>query len=165
MTMPQGWGLWGSAILIIGFALFQARTAVKIARTSGPNPKLRAQFGELEMILPHSLAELRWFTAASLTAGFCEEFLFRGYLIWAFAPLLGWWGAAVLSLAVFTAAHAYQGKGGAMGAAFAGGIITLLVALTGSLFPAIVLHALMDASGGVIAWLNFREEPVNPGLA
>ena len=165
MTVPRGWRLWGSVILVVGFALQQVRTAARIARISGPKPKLRAQLGKLSIVLPHSSDELRWFVAVSLTAGFCEEFLFRGYLIWAFAPLLGWWGAAALSLSVFAAAHAYQGKAGAIRSGLAGGVLTLLVALSGSLVPAIVLHALIDILSGVIAWLVLRDEPAQVGLA
>jgi membrane protease YdiL (CAAX protease family) len=123
------------------------------------------ELGELAKMLPHSQSELRWFVAPSLTAGFCEEFLFRGYLIWAFTPALGWWGAAVLSLLAFTAGHAYQGKSGALKAAFVGGLFTLFVLVCGSLIPAMVLHALIDASSGVIAWLVLRDEPVNGELA
>jgi uncharacterized protein len=159
MTMPEGWRLWGSLILLAAFALFQTHTAVKIARIAGPKPKLRAMYGEFAIMLPHTPAELGWFVAVSLTAGFCEEFIFRGYLIWAFAPLLGWWGAAAVSLAVFAAAHAYQGKGGAVQSAALGAVITLLVALTGSLLPAIALHALIDASAGLTAWLVLRGDP------
>jgi membrane protease YdiL (CAAX protease family) len=165
MTLPRGWRLWVSVALVVGFALHQALTAAKIARMSGPKPKLRAQFGKLAIALPHTLAELSWFVAASLTAGFCEEFLFRGYLIWAFAPLLGWWGAAALSLAAFAAGHTYQGKAGFIRSALAGGVFTALVVLFGSLVPAISLHALVDACGGVIAWLVLREEPATAGLA
>jgi hypothetical protein len=58
---------------------------------AGPKPKLRAQLGKLSIVLPHSSAELRWFVAVPLTAGFCEEFFFRAYLVWAFETLLGWW--------------------------------------------------------------------------
>ncbi|MCI0376926.1 MAG: CPBP family intramembrane metalloprotease [Gemmataceae bacterium] len=46
-----------------------------------------------------------WFGGVSLTAGFCEEFLFRGYFIWVFAPWLGWWGAAALSVLIFAILH------------------------------------------------------------
>ena len=165
MTVPKGWRLWGSVILIVGITLHQARAVTKIARISGPKPKLRARIGKRSIALPHTSAELRWFVAVSLTAGFCEEFLFRGYLIWAFAPLLGWWGAAALSLSVFAAAHAYQGKAGVITSGFGGAVLTLLVAITGSLIPAIVLHALIDIISGVVAWLVLREEPVNIGLA
>jgi hypothetical protein len=126
---------------------------------------MRAQLGELSIALPHSSGELRWFVALSLTAGFCEEFLFRGYLIWALEPWLGWWGAAALSLSVFTASHAYQGKAGAIRSGLAGGVLTLLVALSNSLVPAIVLHAIVDIISGVIAWLVLRDEPARVGLA
>jgi len=160
-SAPRGWRLWGSVILIVGVTVLQALTALKIARISRPKPKLRAQLGELAKMLPHSQRELRWFIGASLTAGTCEEFLFRGYLIWAFAPLLGWWGAAVLSLLAFTAGHAYQGRSGAWKAALGGGFFTLFVLVSGSLIPAMVLHALIDAGSGVIAWLILRDEPVN----
>jgi len=163
MTVPIGWRLWGSVFLVVGLALQQGRTAARIARITGPKPKLRAQLGELSIALPHSSAELRWFVAVSLTAGFCEEFLFRGYLIWAFEPWLGWWGAAALSLAVFAAAHAYQGKAGAIKSGLVGGVFTLIVALSGSLVPAMVLHALVDILSGVIAWLVLREGPAPAG--
>jgi membrane protease YdiL (CAAX protease family) len=160
LSVPQGWRLWGSVILITGVAAIQTLTALKIAHISGPKPKLRAQLGELAKMLPHSQSELRWFIGASLTAGICEEFLFRGYLIWAFTPVLGWWGAAMLSLLAFTAGHAYQGRSGALKAALGGAFFTLLVLVSGSLFPAMALHALIDAGSGVIAWLVLRDGPV-----
>jgi membrane protease YdiL (CAAX protease family) len=165
MTMPEGWPLWGSLIFMAAFTLVQTYNAMKIARTADPKAKLRAMYGELAIMLPHAGVELCWFFAVSLTAGFCEEFLFRGYLIWAFEPLLGWWGAAAVSLVMFTAAHLYQGRGGAIQAGILGAGFTLIVLLTGSLLPAIALHALIDASSGVIAWLVLRDEPVGAGAA
>jgi membrane protease YdiL (CAAX protease family) len=165
ITLPVGWRLLGSVILLAGFTLQQVRTASRVARISGPKPRLRAQLGELSIALPHTPDELRWFVALSLTAGFCEEFLFRGYLIWAFQPWLGWWGAAALSLPVFVAAHAYQGKAGVIRIGLIGGVFTLFVALSGSLVPAIVLHVLVDIFSGVTAWLILRDEPPQVRLA
>ena len=165
LSLPRGWRLWGSVILIVGFTVLQALMALKIVRIAGPKPKIRAQLGELAKMLPHSQNELGWFVAVSVTAGICEEFLFRGYLIWAFTPALGWSGAAVLSLLAFAAAHAYQGRAGVVRAAIAGALLTLLVVVSGSLFPAMVLHALIDVGSGVIAWLVLRDEPANGGFA
>jgi hypothetical protein len=54
LSVPQGWRLWGSVILLAGVAVLQAQTALKIARISGPKPKLRMQIGELAKMLPHS---------------------------------------------------------------------------------------------------------------
>jgi len=74
-------------------------------------------------------------------------------------------GAADLSLSVFAAAHAYQGKAGIVRSGFVGGVLTLLVALSGSLIPAIVLHAFVDIMSGVIAWLVLREESAGDALS
>jgi membrane protease YdiL (CAAX protease family) len=93
----------------------------------------------------------------SLTAGFCEEFLFRGYFIWVFAPWLGWWGAAALSVLIFAILHAYQGWNGVLRTGIVGAVFTLVVAIFNSLWPAIALHALMDLGAGMMAWLALRE--------
>jgi membrane protease YdiL (CAAX protease family) len=89
---------------------------------------------------------------------FCEEFLFRGYFIWTLAPWLGWWGAAALSALVFAIGHIYQGSSGALRSGVAGILYTLVLASFGSLWPAILLHALTDLSSGIVAWLVQREE-------
>jgi membrane protease YdiL (CAAX protease family) len=101
----------------------------------------------------------------ALTAGFCEEFLFRGYFIWVFAPWIGWWGAAAVSVLVFAVLHAYQGWSGVLRVGILGVFYTLVVAIFNSLWPAIVLHALVDLHGGTIAWLALREEQANGGEA
>jgi membrane protease YdiL (CAAX protease family) len=118
---------------------------------------MRQQIGTLTTFLPHTRTDLVRFGGVSLTAGFCAEFLYRGYFIWVFAPWLGWWGAAALSLLLFASGHAFQGWNGALGTGIVGAIFTLVVAIFGSLWPAIALHALHDLGGGMIAWLALRE--------
>jgi membrane protease YdiL (CAAX protease family) len=103
--------------------------------------------------MPRSRAEVRRFTAVSFTAGFCEEFLYRGYFLWALTPFLGWWGAAALSVPLFGLAHAYQGWRGIVRTALVGAGFVAIVALLDSLWPAIVLHFLVDAFSGVMAWV------------
>ena len=73
------------------------------------------------------------------------------------APWLGWWGAAGVSLAGFAAGHAYQGWRGVLQTGVVGAVYTLFVAVFESLWPAIVLHAVMDFAAGVMAWLALRE--------
>jgi membrane protease YdiL (CAAX protease family) len=119
---------------------------------------VRQQVEPIRAVMPRTLTELCWFGGASLTAGFCEELLFRGYVIWVFTPWLGWWGAAALSLAIFAVAHIYQGWNGVLRTGIVGGIFTLVVAVTGSLWPAIALHALVDLFNGFMAWMALRDE-------
>ena len=97
--------------------------------------------------------------ALSVSAGICEEFIFRGYLIWVLQPALGLWFAAAVSLIVFAAAHAYQGAKGVVAVGVVGGLFTLIVLVFGSLVPVIAVHALTDAGEGLVAWLALRDVP------
>lgn len=160
LIAPHGWRLWVAIGLVLALAATYARTVAKVMRMApSRRPRLQNQFGELAGVLPHSRSELAWFVALSLSAGFCEELIFRGYLIWAFRPTLGLWGAAALSVVVFAAAHAYQGARGMVTTGVAGTLFTVVVLVFGSLWPAIALHALVDAGQGLVAWLVLREAP------
>jgi membrane protease YdiL (CAAX protease family) len=158
-SVPAGWRPWVAIILALLLAAYYARTAAAVARSARAKASVRKQFGKLAAILPHTRRELYWFASVSLTAGFCEEFLFRGYFIWTFTPWLGWWGGAALSVPCFAVLHAYQGWNGALRTGVVGVLFTLVVALFGSLWPAIVLHALVDVGAGLVAWPALREEP------
>ena len=96
--------------------------------------------------------------ALSVTAGICEEVLFRGYLPWALTPWLGWWGAVAFSTLSFGFAHSYQGRKGIIGSLTIGALMMLLVAITRSLLPAMALHAVIDVTSGLLGWIAFREE-------
>ena len=156
-SVPDGWRLWTSIALLLLFAAYFAYWVATLARSSEQRASLRQQIGKLTAFLPHTRTEMYWFGGVSLTAGFCEEFLFRGYFIWVFAPWLGWWGAAALSVLIFAIWHAYQGWNGALRTGIVGAVFTLVVAIFNSLWPAIALHALVDLSNGMMAWLALRE--------
>jgi hypothetical protein len=156
-SVPDGWRLWTSIALCLLLVAYHAYAVTTLARSTDARASLRQQFGPVIAVLPRTRTELYWFGGASLTAGFCEEFLFRGYFIWALAPWLGWWGAAALSLSFFAVGHVYQGWNGVLRTGVVGALYTLVVALSGSLWPAIVLHALLDLGQGIMAWLVLRE--------
>src|SRR5262249_26530998 len=104
-VIPQGWRLWGSIGLALGMAIPPARTIIRIAR-SKRSKRIKMGNPHVEKRSPHTRSEMGLWMAVSLSAGFCEEFIFRGYLIWAFQPMFGLWGAAAFSLVVFALAHA-----------------------------------------------------------
>ena len=158
MVPPVGWRLVVGIALPLLLALYQGLAAATLARSAEARASLRQQIGEMNTMLPHTRTEFLWFCGVSVTAGFCEEFLFRGYLVWVLLPWLGWWGAAALSLSIFALAHLYQGWSGVLRTAMAGGFYTLAVATLGSLWPAIALHALVDLGSGTMAWLALRRE-------
>lgn len=159
-SVPQGWRLWTCAALILLLAVYQIYAIATVARSSDARASVRQQSGELTAFTPRSRGDMYWFSGLSLTAGFCEEFLYRGYFIWVFAPWLGWWGAAALSLAFFAVAHVgvYAGWSGAIRTGIVGAFFTLVVAIFDSLWPAIVLHSLIDLGAGIMGWLASLEE-------
>ena len=144
------------ALVLLG-VVYTVQSAAAVARDPQARASVRQQVGKLADLLPHTRTKLYRFGGVSLTAGFCEEFLFRGYFIWALAPWLGWWGAAALSVALFASGHAYQGWNGALRTGVVGTFLTLVVAILNSLWPAIILRALIDLGSGVIAWLALYE--------
>jgi membrane protease YdiL (CAAX protease family) len=165
LSVPVEWRLWGSIGLLLLLTLLYARMAVKVMKSARARASARSQAAQSAGLLPHTLPELYGFVAVSLTAGFCEEFLFRGYLIWAFAQWLDWWGAAAVSLPFFAALHAYQGRNGIVRSGIAGALLTLVVAIFGSLYPAIALHALIDIASGFILWQALREKSEKTAIA
>lgn len=156
-TVPQGWRLWVSLGLVVLLIAYYAAAIASVAGSAEARAKLRQQIGGLTAVVPHTRQELYWFSAVSLTAGFCEEFLYRGFFVQALAPWLGIWGATALSLAGFGLGHLYQGWSGVLRTAIVGALYTLVVVVTGSLWPAIALHALVDLGSGVLAWLGLRD--------
>jgi len=85
----------------------------------------------------------------SLAAGLGEETAYRGYLITVLAPLTGLAGAAVLSSAVFGVLHVYQGWLGIPRTALLGGLLAWGFLASGSLWPAIVAHTVIDLIAGI----------------
>jgi hypothetical protein len=157
LAVPAGWRLWGSLALTAALVSVQGASAARLARFAGDRSKLRRQLGNTGVVLPHAASELPGWIGMSVTAGFCEEVLFRGFVVWMLQPFAGWWGAAAASLALFSLAHAYQGAEGLVRSAALGAAITVLVFVTGSLWPAILLHAAIDFMGGWIGWLILRD--------
>lgn len=155
---PHGWRLLGTIGLLLAVALFYAKPVAAIARARRSNKRIKFP-KDAARRSPHTRADLAWWMAVSLSAGFCEEFIFRGYLIWVLEPTLGLWFAAAVSLIVFAMAHAYQGARGIVAVGVVGGLFTLIVLVFGSLVAAIAVHMLIDAGEGVVAWLALRQGP------
>jgi membrane protease YdiL (CAAX protease family) len=104
--------------------------------------------------MPHTAGERSVFVGVSVTAGFCEELLYRGFLM-AYAQWLGWWQAGIASAIVFGLSHAYQGSAGVVKTAVVGLVMAGLYAYSGSIWPGIVLHAALDLQAGAVAYEVF----------
>jgi membrane protease YdiL (CAAX protease family) len=132
------------AIAIPFWVVWQA-AAILTHRFLGPSAAK-----SIGAFLPRSGSEITLWIGVSATAGFCEEFVFRGYLQ---QQLQAWTGRPGVALAVqsvcFGIAHAYQGIQNAA-------VITVLGALYGGLAlwrrstrPGMLAHAWSDVYGGL----------------
>ena len=134
-------GFMGAALV----ALFAPIVAVM--RSEKAHERVAKSLEKLNFILPKSVEERRWFVLVAITAGVCEEVLYRGFLIHYFRELpvsIGLIGALILSSCVFGFAHLYQGAVGIVQTTILGAIFGFIFIVTGSLLLPMMLHALID---------------------
>lgn len=104
----------------------------------------------VDILLPRTGLEMAVWIGVSLTAGFCEEAVFRGYLQKQFHVLTGSAAIAVLAQAVlFGIAHGYQGIKNVIVITVLGLLYGLLALGRGNLRPGMLAHAWSDVYGGV----------------
>lgn len=141
------WIAIGVGVLAV---LAQVVYLAMVSRNVDKLTAIKEQMGKLSNLAPRTPAEGRLFDMASITAGVCEEILYRGLLLATLLPLLGTWPAIVISSLIFGLGHAYQGISGIAKTSVIGLVLALLTVSSGSLFIAIVLHAVVDLTGGRI---------------
>ena len=157
-------GLLGVAVgfaIIAGYVLSQRGRALEDPEALA---RLRHQMRNVERMMPRSPGELRWFAWLSVTAGICEELLYRGYLIWYLGAWFAVVPAALIASVVFGLGHAYQGPRGIAVTSLVGAFMSAIYLLTGSLVACSAFHALMDLHTGHAALVAFsrQEEAVLP---
>jgi len=108
----------------------------------------------LDFIYPQGSTELSLWIGLSVTAGICEETVFRGYLQRQFIALTKNVPAGILlSASIFGAAHAYQGFRRMILIGTYGAMFGVLAHYRRSVRPGIIAHAWQDALIGVLAGL------------
>lgn len=112
---------------------------------------------EVRAILPGTGVGLTLWLMLSLSAGFCEEVVYRGYLQ---RQLLAMSGNVRMSVIIqgvlFGLVHSYQGPLGACITAVFGVLLGALAAWRSSLRPGMIAHAWQDALVGVVMYLAYR---------
>jgi uncharacterized protein len=151
-------GALALVVAVLVGALLLLQTA-SVARQPETHPRVRDTVRPFIEMVPVQRSDLTGFVAVSITAGVCEEILFRGMLGWYLTGSLGAWGAQAATLAIFAAGHLYLGVQGAVRAFLAGAAFAGLYLWSGSLIPSILLHALVDISSGWMAYEVLRERP------
>lgn len=146
MIAGLGAGLIIGLLLVSVVRLRVRRSAPKISSAATAKQWWRRFIPDIATLLPSTGRERVIFAAVALSAGICEEIVFRGWLLYVLHNPIGLTGTALVFCAalLFGLCHIYQGPTGVVGATAAGVLLTGLYALTGTLLAPIILHALID---------------------
>ncbi len=140
--------VWVVVVAIAGLAAYHVRSIAKL--TSEALEAGKAQIGDVAHLLPHTPREHRLFHVVAVTAGVCEELAYRGFVPWLLGAVMPSWAAITTATAVFAVGHAYQGPTGILKTGVMGGLMVGIVLWSGTLWPAMMLHVIVDLHGGFV---------------
>jgi membrane protease YdiL (CAAX protease family) len=156
----------GGYLILALLPLFQSLRGPRWRRAYAA--AFRRAMADIPGFLPNTAIERTAWIVVSLTAGICEETLFRGFLLhFLHAGGLGLPIAAALvaSSLVFGLGHFYQGAKGVLATSVTGFVFGLLFLLSGSLIACIVLHVLVDLQVAFVMRPVRDEEPTGTATA
>lgn len=145
-------GRWGTARdvafdALLAFGLWGVWTLIDLGwdRVAGPG-----HAASVSPLLPHRPLEIALWVALSMSAGFSEELVFRGYLQRQFHALTRSAAVAVIAQALlFGVSHGYQGLAACLKIALFGVLFGTMARSRGSLRPGMIAHAWTDVAAGI----------------
>jgi membrane protease YdiL (CAAX protease family) len=131
-------------LALTGFNLRQIRNASR--------EELEATLQRARKFVPVGRVQIIAFTFVAVTAGICEEILYRGWLISFTGALLGSiWAGMVAAALIFGLGHAYQGRQGIAATGALGLVFGTIFVTVKSLVPGQIIHAMIDIVNGILA--------------
>jgi len=148
---PGGWVFWIGMTVVLAIAIGLGHQISVVRDSAEARAQVRKQFrGVPALMVPRGNRERRMWVGLSLTAGFYEEVIYRGFLIWYLTTWLPEVAAVLVSTIVFGCAHLYLGWGtGVLRATVMGAVLGAAYLLTGTLWVPILLHAVVDVTSGL----------------
>ena len=148
-VLGDRWRSAGQFFRDLGIGLMFLVVTIVVSSVAGPHGG--AGDSATQFLLPQGRIELMLWIALSITAGICEEAVYRGYLQKQFMALTGNVPAGIiLSAFVFGGAHSYQGLAHASVIGVLGALGGALAYWCRSVRPGMIAHVLQDVLGGFI---------------
>lgn len=164
----HGWAFLVCLVLAALFGAFTLGQRAAVLRRPAVWQAVRRQLERAHVadIVPHTHQEYGLWIPTAVTAGCCEEILFRGYLLAFVTGVTGPALAVAITVALFGLFHVYEGWQGTLKTAAFGLVATLIVLWSGSLIPAILIHATVDLATGDLGYQIFvRTGETAPAMA
>lgn len=146
-----------AAIFWIASVAILAGCAYALGMAKGGNTNLEEAKKLLGFLVPRTGLEVALWFGVAATAGFCEEFIFRGYVQQQFTAVSGqvFVGMTVSSI-VFGLAHGYEGPKRMLLISVYGFLFSVVAWLRKSLRPGMMAHAWHDALIGMLLRVLFK---------
>ncbi|MGJ8679818.1 CPBP family intramembrane glutamic endopeptidase [Paraglaciecola sp.] len=154
ITWASHWQSISSVCILILIIVYFILSSFSLVKDEKSQISFAEQMSSLAWFMPRNKNQLVLFTLGlSVSAGVCEELIFRGYLLQLLTEYIGLLGAALLSSVIFGLCHLYQGwanvcRTGLIGLVFCGVYI-----FTETLIIPIILHIAMDVYGGINSYI------------
>lgn len=145
---------WIATALTVLMAILYVVDVVHSLMSENELRKTHEQWESTVPFLPERYRELPAYTIMCITAGVCEEILYRGFLVNYFIDPMkdGFpWMAAIFPSVLFSIAHFYQGYKAMFKIFLLSLLFGLIFILSKSLLFVVVIHFLIDLTGGVLA--------------
>jgi membrane protease YdiL (CAAX protease family) len=138
----------GLALGTIGIvvARFKGRKSRPTLANQSPAARWRRVLPDFSALVPVTTEERLLWAGVAMSAGICEEVVFRGWLLSSLHGAAHLDGTALVAAgaALFGLAHAYQKIPGIILTGLAGIVFSVLYVATGSLLAPILLHIAVD---------------------
>ena len=143
---------WFTAVTLalsgLAFVFFMYQLISSLAVAKSGERQVAGSQGALGMF-PRTKKEKRLWFIVSLTAGTCEEIIYRGFLLFllqAIFPNIPIILIILITFVLFGIGHLYQGLKGVIGTGVMGMLFMCLFLVTDSLIPVMLLHFTIDFS-------------------
>lgn len=150
--LSRGTRVWVSAA--VGLLVVSSLHWLNLRRVGRLPPAGRGRVQQVaERILPRNAREFFVYASLAVTAGICEEFLYRGFVMAVLARAgFALWTVVLLSSMFFGLAHVYQGRAGFVSTLFVGVVFALARIACDSLIPVMVWHTGVNLVAGVAGY-------------
>lgn len=143
------------SILVLVFSAIQYKSSNV---TSESLDMVKDKMKDIYHYLPKTKTEFNWFIILSISAGICEEIIFRLFLFEFLEETAGLLIAFVLANVVFAITHIGMGKQNMISSFVLGLIFSAIYYFTENIWIAVLLHIAIDINGGILGYRMHRLE-------
>lgn len=143
---------WTNVVVTIVVLVFTAWQYKTIKHSDFNHLAIKEKIKHIYHYLPKDTNELRWFILLSISAGICEEIMFRLFLFEFVNENMGVIGAFAISNLIFAITHIGSGKLNIATSFVLGLLFSVIYYFAENIWIAILLHISIDLNVGILGY-------------